>query len=74
MDRKPKHDWVSRKLWFSVFAIGVLYLGMSVAMESAVFISIYGSFVGGVVGVAGLFLGSNVLSGKFEKPKDPPKT
>jgi hypothetical protein len=50
----------SRKLWFSAFAVGVLFAGMMYAANHATTGSLYGDFVGGVVGVAGMYLVGNV--------------
>ncbi len=63
--RPLKHEWLSRKLWFSVFAIGMLYAGLRGAIELPAFAAIYSTFVGGVVGIAGLFLAGNVIAGKL---------
>lgn len=63
--RVPKHEWLSRKLWFSVFAIGMLYAGLRIATDSLAFSALYSTFVGGVVGIAGLFLAGNVIAGKL---------
>jgi len=62
---RPKPEWLSRKLWFSVFAIGMLYQGLVVAISNPAFFAIYSTFVGGVVGIAGLFLAGNVIAGKI---------
>lgn len=56
------NGWKSRKLWFSVFAIGVLYLGTRGAIESLAFGAIYSTFSGAVVAIAGLFLAGNAAS------------
>lgn len=69
-DRSGWRDggWKSRKLWFSVFAIAVMYLGMRVAAADALLRPLYETFVGGVMGVSGMFLIGNVgakwVSGK----------
>jgi hypothetical protein len=65
--------WKSRKLWFSIFAIGILYRGAVVAMDEASFRAVYESFVGGVVGIAGLFLVGNI-GAKFVSTKAPVAT
>lgn len=63
--RPLKHEWLSRKLWFSVFAVVMLYQGMVIAIANPAFFTIYSTFVGGVVGIAGLFLAGNVIAGKL---------
>lgn len=63
--RPLKHEWLSRKLWFSVFSVVMLYQGMVIAIANPAFFTIYSTFVGGVVGIAGLFLAGNVIAGKL---------
>lgn len=66
------HNWRSRKLWFSGFAIGVLYLGARDAADSDGFRAVYEAFVGGVVTVTGLLLAGNVTA-KWLGPKSAPE-
>ena len=66
--RPLKHEWLSRKLWFSVFVVVMLYQGMVIAIANPAFFTIYSTFVGGVVGIAGLFLAGNVIAGKLGVP------
>lgn len=63
--KRTKHEWLSRKLWFSIFAIGMLYAGMRLSVDSAFFASVYGTFSGSVVAICGLFLTGNVIAQKF---------
>lgn len=65
--------WKSRKLWFSVFAIGIMYRGMIVAMDNLTFQPLYGTFVGGVCAVVTAFLVGNV-GAKFVSTKAPAAT
>lgn len=67
--RIKKSEWLSRKLWFSAFAVFMLYLGMKIAVDSPAFATIYSSFVGGVVTISGMFLAGNVIAGKLNIPK-----
>lgn len=62
---KRKHEWLSRKLWFSVFAVLMLFLGLHAAIDSTAFAAVYSAFVGGVVSISGLFLAGNVIAGKL---------
>lgn len=73
MPSSSNHNWRSRKLWFSVFAIGVLYLGARDAAVSDGFRAVYEAFVGGVVTVTGLLLAGNVTA-KWLGPKSAPDT
>ena len=70
--------WKSRKLWFSVFAIGMIYAGAKTAIESKAFESVYSTMVGGIVGIAGMFLVGNVstkwVAAKGEAAKNPNPT
>lgn len=73
---KRKHEWLSRKLWFSIFAIVMLYVGLRESIDSAFFAAAYGTFAGSVVAVCGLFLTGNVIAQKFggvspAKPENP---
>ncbi len=65
--------WRSRKLWFSVFAIFIVYLGLRLAAGNDTFKPLYETFVGGVVGISALFLAGN-LGGKFVSTKATPVT
>lgn len=56
------NGWRSRKLWFSVFAICMIYKGAALALTSKAFEPIYSTMVGGMVGIAGMFLVGNVSS------------
>jgi hypothetical protein len=73
-----QHHWSdsgykSRKMWFAVFAIGVLFVGMVFVINHGAAIGLYDAFVGGVVGVAGLFIAGNV-GAKLAATKVPPQT
>lgn len=50
----------SRKLWFSIFAIAVIFVGAILAAHWAAMISVYSTMVGGVLGVVGAYLTGNV--------------
>lgn len=65
--------WKSRKLWFSLFAIGVLYMGARIANGDTAFRAVYESFVGGVVAISGMFLIGNV-GAKWVSTKAPTTT
>lgn len=71
MASSSNHNWRSRKLWFSAFAIGMLYLGARDAADSDGFRAVYEAFVGGVVTVTGLLLAGNVTA-KWLGPKSAP--
>lgn len=68
-----ERNWRSRKLWFSAFAVGVLYLGARNAADSDGFRAVYEAFVGGVVTITGLLLAGNVTA-KWLGPKSAPET
>ena len=55
-------NWKSRKLWFSVFCIGALAAVGVLAAWLPEIGGLYPVFVGGVTGIAGLYLGSNVAT------------
>ena len=61
----------SRKLWFSVFCVAVLFVGMAFIAYHEAAIGLYDTFVGGVVGLAGIYLAGNVGS-KLMATKLPP--
>lgn len=69
--------WKSRKLGFSIFAIAILYIGARIANADTAFRAVYESFVGGVVGISGMYLIGNVgtkwVAGKAA-PAAPPTT
>jgi hypothetical protein len=50
----------SRKLWFSVFAIGIMFAALVYATSRSVGEALYNSFVDGVVGIAGLYIVGNI--------------
>lgn len=60
--KEKSSPWKSRKLWFSVFAIGTMYHAAIKATTETSFRTIYETFTGGVVAIAGLFLAGNITS------------
>jgi hypothetical protein len=54
--------WKSRKLWFSVFAVLILLAGWVLAGHFHSLQALYDTFVGGVVGVSGLYLTGSVAT------------
>jgi hypothetical protein len=69
--RLKRTDWASRKLWFSVFAVFMLWLGLHAAVDSTAFAAVYGTFAGSVVAICGLFLTGNVIAGKLAASTGP---
>ena len=65
-----KHNWKSRKLWFSVFAILMLLLGLVMSLDNPAFATVYATYAGSVVSVAGLFLAGNAAA-KWINNKNP---
>jgi hypothetical protein len=63
----------SRKLWFSVFAITTLFIGALLAGKFPPFAALYGDLVGGIVGIAGLYLTGNIAQ-KWVGTKAPMET
>ena len=52
----------SRKLWFGVGCIIVLAAMVAVAAHCAAVAGLYADFVGGVVGIYGAYVGTNVAN------------
>lgn len=50
----------SRKLWFSIFAITVIFVGALLAAKWGSIAPLYSTMVGGVLGVVGAYLTGNV--------------
>lgn len=62
--------WKSRKLWFSVFTVTMLYLGAKTGVPDA----LYTEFAGAIVAITMAFVGGNVanrwvLTRHLSKPK-----
>jgi divalent metal cation (Fe/Co/Zn/Cd) transporter len=56
------NGYKSRKLWFSAFAIVAIFGGWIGAGLMPSLVPMFATFVGGVLGVAGLFLTGNVAT------------
>lgn len=50
----------SRKLWFSVFSITIIFVGGVLAAHWAAVAAIYSTMVGGILGVVGAYLTGNI--------------
>lgn len=62
--------WKSRKVWFGVFAVLALLVGLKLTADSVIVAGNYPSFVGGVTGVTGLVIAGNVGAKLVTKKKD----
>lgn len=67
-----KESMASKKFWFSVGAVGILYVFARVASDNSPMVPMYGEFVGGVVGITGAYLLGN-LGNKWVLSKAPKK-
>lgn len=68
----------SRKFWFAMFAVGVLFLGMAFVTHYGVTEGIYRIFSGSVEVISGMYLVGNLtakwVSTKAPEDKNPPPT
>lgn len=70
--------WKSRKFWFAMYATGLLFVGMKCSAQEAAMATLYGEFVGGLVGITLALLTGNI-AGKWvagnakTPPGKPPK-
>ena len=79
---KILHDggFLSRKLLFSVFSAALIFAGWLIAGHFASLQGLFQTYVGGVVGIAGLYLtgsvatnwvGTKAISASADQPKKP---
>lgn len=70
-----KESVASKKLWFSIGAIAVLYVFARVASDRPTMAPLYDTFAGSVLGVCALYLAGNVTNklvlSKAPKKPDP---
>lgn len=52
----------SRKLWFAVYATGLLFLGAHCGSQTPAFGALYGELVGGIVGITVALFTGNVAA------------
>lgn len=60
--KSPPVNWKSRKIWFSVFAVLALLLGVYISEDSVAMATIYSTYAGSVVTITGLLIAGNVTS------------
>lgn len=63
----------SRKLWFTVFAMGLAFAGFCLTAGWPAFAPSYSTFVGAIVGLSTVYLTSNVATKAVLKPPEPTK-
>jgi multisubunit Na+/H+ antiporter MnhB subunit len=62
LGNKDKSRFHSQKLWFGVFTVVMLYLGMDVATKKEALSLLFEVYAGALVALATLFMGGNVAS------------
>lgn len=61
---KNPESWLSRKLFLVLLAMALIAAGGIYSVYSPVFLGLYGTFIGGILGACGLYFGGN-LSDKW---------